>query len=592
MSGQASGTRQSENTGRSLAASGMGEGLSVFVLLWILTYMASFILIRGYGVYYDDFYSLKFSEKHEMFAFWKPGALAGSYGRPLFVTVRSLFFNLLNLPHAGLLSLYCIDFLLQTAIAFAWYLFLRRRVSPEFAVIAAILFVVFPAFTCQQYLTNAVYELSILGVIVVWQLYSAGSVGSVVLSYLVFGGLVLYYELLAPLCYAAPLMSTASAARSTKRMLFHVVTLTAILVVLVGCRRYVAEPRLAGDTGEFQLGLMRYLNFSAITIVALGIRTSVGMFIGAPLLALGNWRPEMTFLTVGAFPILLLYVRWIVRGTPEMAANRTSLPVRLFGREILVERYRLRLIQYIGIGVVLTVLGYLFTPFMHAPSTSITGRETRVHMAAMLGVSCSLAAIWCLLFGLFKSRSRARSFLAITFAAYLSLIVAYRFLIQSDYETSWQIQRAFWTKVLELVPDLDQQTVVVAQTRGFPRTYFVDSFYCPMGVLVPRLLKFPAAGPSPRPRSHLFVIHQPLSRAVNFDGGRLLLDTGCFGKVTLDDGNVIALEMGADGLMRKTGAVPVAGGELHLKPPDPDRHVARPGYFFEYITTNGRQSYF
>jgi hypothetical protein len=117
-------------------------------------------------------------------------------------------------------------------------------------------------------------------------------------------------------------------------------------------------------------------------------------------------------------------------------------------------------------GLVLLSLAYPLTFTINA--TAADGRDTRVHIAAVIGVAWLVAWGGALLFSLAVAYGRKfagvlRLVIAIGLAAFFAIHVGYGILIQRDYVTSWQYQRTFWTQLLPLISDAGDGDVILVE---------------------------------------------------------------------------------------------------------------------------------
>lgn len=566
----------------------------VWLLLLGLTYLSSFLFMADYGFYYDDHYSLGFAQSGQIYRFWELDAInAGwGHGRPLYFFVRSLFFNFLRVSYIDTIGLYFLNLLLQTALAFSFYLFFRRRVSQEFAVIGAVLFAVYPAFTCQAYLTNALYQVGLFGALACISLYLTQERWKVVLSYALFPLLLLYVEMPALLFVGAPLMVEKPRSSLRKKWLWHLAIVAALLALVLLVRRFVvADSRMSGSSGEFQRGVEIYRNLGVAKLIVSGIWTSIAMFGKAAAEAVQAWRAEMLVLACGAS--LLLYGMFSALGlcAVDEAGSSNERGDSLGGwRRVVKDPSRARLVQYALIGLCLAVLGYLLAPFMRIDVTSVTGRETRIHETSMVGIVCFLASVTCLLLGLVKRRWKKGALLA-ALAVHLGLVTAYRFEIQSDYREAWSLEQSFYQRLWELAPDLSRKTLVIVDNReSLPETRFVDAYYG-LDVSLSRAFQFPDSW-SREEIPFLHFSQWPLVKVTKVEDSKVKFYASgqlVSGWLDLEDGNVIVLSMRKGRLVRRTEPIDVDGIRLNLKPFEAGARAMSPGHFFDLFVKSGRE---
>jgi hypothetical protein len=95
----------------------------------------------------------------------------------------------------------------------------------------------------------------------------------------------------------------------------------------------------------------------------------------------------------------------------------------------------------------------------------LAGRETRAHSAAVVGAALVVGVILYLLIAM-AERIRLKALVPIGLAGLFSLLVGFGFAIQQDYRQAWQFQRDFWTKLLPLIQDVSQGTVILVDNAG------------------------------------------------------------------------------------------------------------------------------
>jgi hypothetical protein len=74
---------------------------------------------------------------------------------------------------------------------------------------------------------------------------------------------------------------------------------------------------------------------------------------------------------------------------------------------------------------------------------------------------------------------------------YFSLLVAFKYIVQIDLVQSWKRQRVFWSKVIELCPDMDKNTVIFVRNGNLPETKFIRTYAWTTSIIPRYLYKFP-----------------------------------------------------------------------------------------------------
>jgi hypothetical protein len=229
------------------------------------------------------------------------------------------------------------------------------------------------------------------------------------------------------------------------------------------------------------------------------------------------------------------------------------------------------------------------------PATAISGRATRVHLAAALGASIVVACLGSFAVGP-GVQGKKRAFGLAGTAAVFALLAGFGWLVQKDYRESWQYQRSFWTDVIALSEDARDGDVILVEPAGLPdrspRFLFVPwRSSAPHGPREPRqiedngwalargleqILKFPPDWKSP---PKVYRLWPDWSARLVVEEGRLRLGKAAQWFEKRDDRvegqSVIFLDTGGGRLRRRTGTLAVGSVTLPL------REAAHPSARFE-----------
>jgi hypothetical protein len=138
--------------------------------------------------------------------------------------------------------------------------------------------------------------------------------------------------------------------------------------------------------------------------------------------------------------------------------------------------------------------------------------------------------------------------------------------IQEDFVRAWQNQRSFWANVLEVAPDMTENTLIFVIDTNLPRTSFILSNSWADPIILGQLFEFPKEWLNP-PR--LFVGNRGWRRAVAREGDHLkwVVPEALWVAhwETLPDSNVIFLEMENGKLVRRFGSTNIHGLDLNWK---------------------------
>jgi hypothetical protein len=156
-------------------------------------------------------------------------------------------------------------------------------------------------------------------------------------------------------------------------------------------------------------------------------------------------------------------------------------------------------------------------------------------------------------------------------AAYLGVVSTYHLAVQRGYAAAWAGQRAFWTEVLQVAPDLQDGTVLFFQRDEPDETHYIQTNSWADPLVLDMLFEFPSSWQL-QPR--LFTSEgDSWKQRVEQDGAGLKwwVPGASWNEhyEPLPSGNVIVLDRIGGKLTRLPGPIEVAGRSLALKPVGP-----------------------
>lgn len=431
-------------------------------LLLATVWVTDFWHFKDFGLYEDDF---TFIPQAITMEFPELVQFIGTYivrlyghGRPLSDSLISLF-SFLGWRIAGLAGIYLIGYSIVALNVFLFYSILRRLGSEFTALAGGLAFALFPADTTQPFLTHSLgLQPSLTFLLLATLAYLSGRrIG----AYLLALGSLFCYETVFPVFLAVPLLTGLYDQRKVRELLQHALLSGVMLIAVVVLRWVVGETRVAGL--EFPAVLL-----TPIRHVAVGPFVTVGTYILRPFQAMGGLSLEiLAFAALG----LLSYLAQLNRSKPEPAAT-----ARAPFRQVIKDGLRSLLsssqdsaapirrgMQLLCSGLAMLLLAYPLT--FNIRSFAISGRDTRVHLAAVIGSSLLVAGLVSLGTHFAASRRRHRV-LTLVLAAWLSLLLAFGLTVQDDYVRAWEAQQAFWSELAHLVPDPAEGTVILIEPAG------------------------------------------------------------------------------------------------------------------------------
>ncbi len=418
------------------------EAAPVQLLLTAFVWVAHFFHANRFGVYEDDWNRIPYTAGiswHELLELLRH-AFTGdlSQGRPFHPGLIYLF-SFVGFHTGSLLGLYAIGLAIEIVNTLLFHALLMRVFKDRgFALLGALAFCVFPADTTQPFLTHAFgVQTALCMLLVALNLYVAGCR---VFAYLAIALMLFTYETPYLVFATAPLLKP----HTRRECWTHWTVMGALLMSGFLFRRLTGEVRVSH--------LPAWELLTGCSNIVTGPLTCVLMYVYRPFEALLKLRGLDRILTV----IAILVCRWLTSaklakdstgpntasGFPQEAVNPPN-PVRL--------------------GVLMLLLAYPLT--LTTSGISVSGRGTRVHIAAALGSSILVA--WVCQRLLTHTESRPGIVLRRWGVAVLfGLLTGFGLVVQRDYALSWQDQRSFWTGLVSLAPPLQDGQVIFVEPGG------------------------------------------------------------------------------------------------------------------------------
>ena len=576
---------------------------AVVGFLLAVSWLAHFSLSRNIGFYSDD---QTFAVPPLAWSAWDAAdraiGLAHSYpdpqGRPLGFLLGYLLPYFGNLA-GGVPGMFVVSWLVLSANAILLYYLLRRTVSAPLPILAAVSFLIFPGDTNRPFLcAGHILQPSLTFMLIACHLYLTGGPWRKVIAYvLVAASLITYENAMLPF-FVIPLLQRDRGRQWRRRFVIHAGCIVAVIGIVYVTRSMGGEYRATQANGNKWLTGAEILGGliigPATCLQALEHRAAQGWldFIhnrdGARL-------PIIAGLVMFAAAIGLVVRRaGLVAGANDADDTRSNLIADLR--------------RAFGFGAAVVFVSYLFS-FTHFPPALDEGQSTSTHLAAAVGVAVLMAtAVGGLLVLRLPGLWDDRRWTGIVVG--LSALLATCWLSanideQNAYVKLWQQRQQFWTRVLDLCPDLDNGTMIVCDGM-LPQT----SWYMPAltwsDMLVPRqVYKFPQTFLQPPelqpfpsreevadgqrrgyhvdPTWYQSVVRNSKGRAV---WGELHYAYEHHPGEELPEGKTILLHVDRDGhVTRQGGTVDVAGRPFRLKDAVPRQRPPFPTLPFYSILT-------
>lgn len=469
-----------------------GSPLSAVVLFAVTNWISHFFYFRDFGLYEDDYAFIADAmtrnasyllEKLQYSLLFPQGRPVGFYCAAVLAFVGDKL--------GGLWANYLLGFVITTLNAYLFYRLLKYTQLEILAITGGLLFCLFPADTTKILLTHAfILQISLTFLLVASLCYLANRR---VLSYLIILGSLLSYESAFMVFFGIPLFTQTWNRAWVKKTIQHVAILSACFVCIALMRWLQQESRVSSLMVQ-PIALMDLLQ-KVLSAMAIGVNTSLSLFITAPFASIAHWN-WLTFIAAGLCCLLFLpkFAALKVRSTEKTIhltaafANRSFLP-RLSNQKIPGDY--LKILKFLCVGLVLSGLSYSLAFTMpHYPPAVEKGRLTSVHVAATIGSSLIGACLLSFLF-IMAAANRRKGVIVPLLSFYLACLVGYQFTIQSDFRQAWQNQQMFWTDVLANSPDLDEKTTILVVDRNLPRTEFILTHSWAEPLILKQILRSP-----------------------------------------------------------------------------------------------------
>lgn len=455
------------------------SNLKAFFILALTIWIAHFWYSGSFGLYEDDYnrvskvFDLAWAEIGNYILHF-----SNSQGRPLHDGLIYLL-SFLGFRLGGLQSIYWIGYVIITINTFLFYLLLKRLSANQFfAMTGALAFCLFPADTTKPFLTHSLgIQPSLTFLLAATHCYLSQKK---ILSYGFILGSLLCYETIFPVFLAVPLLQRQWDLKLRRELLRHIIILGGMIISIVIIRKL----SIGG------VGVIKNLDFISTIRWSLsnqfyGPFISISMFFYRPfqaLLYLLQSKGELIILIsfcLAGFVWVLSRLDFAPYRQNVSSQNSVSCSENF--------NYFQHLTKLTLVGFILLTLAYPLT--LTELATEISGRASRVHVAAAIGASIIVACA-CSAILLLANRYRLKNLAAAILAAFFALLIGFGIMVQQDYQRSWQYQRAFWTDVIHLAPDLTDGTVILVDAL-LPWGEQIHPFAWSMPSVVGQLYQFP-----------------------------------------------------------------------------------------------------
>ena len=544
------------------------DEVKVLIFLGVTTWIAHFWYYASFGLYEDDHTrvvnAMGMGGRRVLNNILNQFLMRSGQGRPLHDSLIYLF-SYLGTKLAGLHVIYWFGYLILIINVFLFYALLKRLFhQPVFAVTGALAFSLFPADTTRVFLTHALgIQPSITFLLVAFHCYISGRKK---LSYFVILGSLLCYETIFPVFLVAPLLKQKWDSKLIGKTLRHGFILGVMIVAIVIIRK--ARLQAFGVISD----LSNQDILRGLSDVLIGPIVSMTMFLYRPVQSLLVLNGELWL-------FLSLYFVGIVWLLLSLKLDISSYELRLLTSRrrqlfhLAIPEFFKPITKLTLLGLTMLSLAYPLT--LTTSATTIAGKASRVHSAAVVGASI-LCACLCSVIWFIAKAYRKKRLAIIGLAGFFTLLVGFGLIVQKDYQASWNEQKAFWTDVVRLCPDIsDEGTVILVEgisplsTRVSVRPYFGS-----LTIVLNKIYDFSNWKKESKPELLLLKSNWQSKITMNrnlfqLSDSNVYLPCCNFGKrdypLIVDSSRVILLEMKAGKLIRRNRPLIIGGQEFKLK---------------------------
>lgn len=438
--------------------------ITTFLTIALITWIAHFWYFNHLGLYEDDYafigniLTMDFSRFVDSV---KNMNLAFFQGRV--VGFNILFFSAYFAGKLGGLPLiYISAYLLALTNNILFYLFLQRLWNqPIFVLTGTLAFTLFPADNTRAFLTHIHILPAITFLLLAFLSYLNDKK---IWSYLLITASFLSYETCFLLFITAPFLTKKPQSEIFKELIKHLFILGTIFLVVLILRK------LTGDGRVGDLDIATAIS-TPIRQIITGPFVCLGTFVYRPWQTLHNLRGELLIFV----PLSLLMLLWLFLQNSRFSGldSGENWPI-------------IKQLSLLGISLLFLAYPLTFT----VPATLISGRDSRVHAAAVVGASI-LGGILGYLIVYLANSYRQKNLAALLLATYFSLLIGFGIIVQQQNKLSWKYQQAFWADVIQLAPDLSDGQVILVDAPSLPWGSQLYPFAWSMPSVVGQLYQFP-----------------------------------------------------------------------------------------------------
>lgn len=553
------------------------QSITFLLFIAIIIWIAHFWHCGSLGLYEDDYNRVN---RVVEISGWELANFilksSAVQGRPLHDGLIYLF-SFLGFSWAGLTGIYWLGYLIVTLNAFLYFFLLKRLYNqPVFFITGTLAFALYPADTTKAYITHSLgVQPSLTFLLIAFHCYLSRKT---LLSYLIISCSIFCYETFFFVFIIAPFLRKNKVSFNLfKKLIKH----TFILVIIFIC--VIIWRKLSGESRVADLSLITAL-FTPIYQTLVGPFVSISTFFYRPWQTLLRLNGELLIFTPLIF-IVLFYILFKLK-LNIYQQKIVSSKAFLFIKDVdLVSSIK----KLTFIGLVTLFLSYPLT--FTVAATEISGRNSRVHAAAIFGASILIACGCSILFYLANIYQK-KNLATIILTSFFTLLIGFGLIVQHDNQRSWQYQQKFWTDVINLSPDLTDEVVILVDAPHLSWGQQLHPFDWTMPSILEHIYNFPKDWKYP---PKLYLLNQDWKNKIiantsqdqfdlNNDNGALFFYYPWEPKRLVDSSQIILLEEKNHKLTRRTTPLIIKNKKVILKQfSDSSNYSFEKGYLYNYL---------
>jgi hypothetical protein len=456
--------------------------LLLLLFLALLAWSGRYWLSAGFGLYEDDLTFIPDAIESDFTEIM--GAVAGQLstlghqGRPLMWSWVILF-GYLGWHLGGLQGMYVIAYAIWLTNIVLFVLLLRRINRPFlFSVVGGLTYVLFTADTNQAFLFNAFgLQTAITFLLIAFHFYLTHKKFRW-LSYLFLFLVIINYETPYWLFLAAPLLSQDTGKPLKKRLLVNTLVMVVLFLTIYFLRQAAGDSRVAGlNLGDMILTPIKHM--------AIGPAVSLGIYFLRPMLVIRDLTPSLAVAAVLSALAIFGLLYWVFRG--EKLSKTSLFPIKK-GWWANLDPQSQRDLRLLLAGLIMVVLAYPLTIILRP--YAISGRETRVHLAGVVGAALVAASFFTLVIRSFKSQGVRLVLLGLV-SLLFGFNFAFGFVLQKAYVRAWDLQKQFWREIIPLISDAVDGTAILVEPSGMEDVLYINANTWVLPRMLERFYVFP-----------------------------------------------------------------------------------------------------